>query len=624
MTRRLLSLVLGLSALFSLARATTAQWEPDLTAWDFWWAYNQEPYLELKSHVFRVPDPAPYDWHGRRLGAVKSLAPTAEQIREEIRPALRRTLREATSDDLVTACLIALAKVGEDPSASTEAGLAELLATYLADSRPDVRESATIALGILGSDRSVGLLGALLLDTPEGRDRTGGTRVPYRVRAFAGYALGLTGSRTASEEVRRGIVGLLGRGLRSDERTSRDVAVACVIALGLVPLETMVPPTERPSPRGTPATRLELLDFLLALFTEPSTTPIVRGHAATALARLHEGLPGEQARELRPRIAWTLLDAIERAPLDSPVIRSAALALGALGDGDSDPLDCAIRKTLKELSTSAGRATSGLSLIALARQAGKPGTGEGFEENLLDVGNFLLEGLGERLASDRQWPVLATGVLGHGLREAGVDSPVAERLVAKLRELLLGANMSWKLGPLAIGIGLLGDIESAERLREKLTSTRDSETRGYVALGLGLLGDREAIEPLQEVVADSRYKPELMRQTAIALGLLGDKEIMKRLADMLADAKGLATQAAVSSALAMIGDRRAIDPLVEMLENDELTEIARGFAAVALGIVADKELLPWNTRIAFGIDYLDAPPTLTRMEGTGVLNILVP
>jgi len=611
-------LVLSLAALFSLVRVATAQGGPDLTVWEFWWEYNKEPYLDLKSHVFHEPDPAPYDWHGRRLGAARSPALTAEQIHEKIRPALREALREATHVDLVTACLIALAKAGEDPDEPIEPGLVELLVTYLADPRTEVQEFATIALGILGSDRSVGILGALLLDTAAGRKRATGEQVPYRVRAFAAYALGLTGARTASEEVRREIVDLLVKGLRDDERSSRDVAVACVIALGLVPFETIVSPTEQRDSHEAPVDRLEQLDFLLGLFTDPATAPIVRAHAATALARLYEGLPPEQSQELRPRIGWTLLDAIEDAPPGSPVIRSVALALGELGDADSDPLDRAIRRKLMELSGSAERGARGFSLIALARQAGRRGTDEGFEDNLRDIVEFLQKRLGERWAHERRWAILATGVLGNGLGRIGRDTPAA------LRESLLDQDPRWGHGSLAIARGLLGDPESAKPLLERLTSTRDPETKGYIALGLGLLGERQAIDPLQEVVADSRMRPMLLYQAASALGLLGDKEILIRLADMLDDAEGLATYAAISWALGTIGDRRAVDPLVEMLENDELPERVRGFAAVGLGILADEEPLPWNTGIGFGLDYLDAPPTLSDVAGTGILNILVP
>ena len=59
-----------------------------------------------------------------------------------------------------------------------------------------------------------------------------------------------------------------------------------------------------------------------------------------------------------------------------------------------------------------------------------------------------------------------------------------------------------------------------------------------------------------------------------------------------------------------------------MLKKKEITDSARGFAAVALGIVADKEPLPWNSKISTNINYRANTTTLTSQEATGILNIL--
>ena len=60
-----------------------------------------------------------------------------------------------------------------------------------------------------------------------------------------------------------------------------------------------------------------------------------------------------------------------------------------------------------------------------------------------------------------------------------------------------------------------------------------------------------------------------------------------------------------------------------MLKKKEgITDSARGFAAVALGIVADKEPLPWNSKISTNINYRANTTTLTGETGTGILDIL--
>jgi HEAT repeat protein len=109
----------------------------------------------------------------------------------------------------------------------------------------------------------------------------------------------------------------------------------------------------------------------------------------------------------------------------------------------------------------------------------------------------------------------------------------------------------------------------------------------------------------------------------VGLGILGDKRVVDDLLDMLEGASGLASQASIASALGFIGDARSVDPLIAMLADGEKTAMARGFAAAALGIVADKETLPWNAKISVGINYRANTPTLSSPSlGTGILELL--
>ena len=175
-------------------------------------------------------------------------------------------------------------------------------------------------------------------------------------------------------------------------------------------------------------------------------------------------------------------------------------------------------------------------------------------------------------------------------------------------------------GGIAEGLDALRGVGPA--VIDKLARLNADEPRGYIAVALGLMNAREAVEPIQQIVKESKFRPELLKQAAIGLGLLGDKDLVGDLVEMLGEAKGLATQAAISSALGFIGDQRSIDPLVAMLQNQDLTDSARGFAAVALGIVADKEPLPWNSKIGVDLNYRASTTTLNDQNGTGILNIL--
>jgi HEAT repeat protein len=157
----------------------------------------------------------------------------------------------------------------------------------------------------------------------------------------------------------------------------------------------------------------------------------------------------------------------------------------------------------------------------------------------------------------------------------------------------------------------------------QLEAQSDDAVRGHIAVGLGLMNATESIEQIQEIVADSKYRAALLQQAAIALGLLGDRGVAGNLAVMLREeAKSLASQAAIASALGFIGDSGSIDPLLEMMHDDKnLTDRARAFAIAALGIVGDKEPLPWNSKLSVDLNYRANASTLVE-GGKGVIEIL--
>ncbi len=191
-----------------------------------------------------------------------------------------------------------------------------------------------------------------------------------------------------------------------------------------------------------------------------------------------------------------------------------------------------------------------------------------------------------------------------------------------LRDSLAKSKTPREVGSFAIGLGIAGDQEASSILLEKLDTMSDDETRGYITVALGLMNSVDSIESIQKVVEESKYRGELLKQAAIGLGLLGDKALVTQLVGMLEDAKTLTTQAAIASALGFIGDKRSVDPLVEMLKDQSKTGAARGFAAVALGIVAEREPLPWNAKFSVDTNYRANTTTLTGQNATGLLDIL--
>ena len=145
----------------------------------------------------------------------------------------------------------------------------------------------------------------------------------------------------------------------------------------------------------------------------------------------------------------------------------------------------------------------------------------------------------------------------------------------------------------------------------------------YLCIGLALMKNERSTELIRSVVHGAIRRPKLLQQAAIALGKLGDKSVTNELQDMLVNdpSRNLAKLSAISSALGFIGDRRTIGPLTAMLHDESITDLSRAFAAVALGGVADKEPLPWNSKIAVNLNYRAAVETLTN-GSSGILDIL--
>jgi len=590
----------------------------DLTTWEFWWGFNKDPYLQLKSAIHapvQVTDVE--EFFGGKSRAASTMRPSEQTIREKIVPALKRALASETSNDIVTGCLIALGKIGDVQNG--EDGTSEfesLIAAFLRNPSQEIAETAAVALGILADDASVPTLRALMLDTPEGRKLVGTTEVPYRTRAFAAYGLGLAGNRVARNETRQEIVRALFEALDGPEGSTRDVKVGALIALGLVPVDVR-PANSLGEGRDASASRESQIAAVRRLFLDARGASLVRAHAPVTLARLCAGAPESE----RDAVATLLLGPLDPFSKERDEVRQGCvLALGMIGRATPSRTDDAIRAALSLTARDSDVQSRQFALIALGQVAGRGTTSE-CEDPRRVVRNQLLESFTRGGNRARPWAALALGVLERELLDAGQVTSNAVR--ETLTEGFVESRSPDHVGATAIALGI-GQFDAAKTaVAKKLGETSDPITRGYLCVSLGLLGARETVPQIREIVSDSKFKPELLRQAAVGLGLLGDKDVVKELVTMLDTAQGLSSQAAIASALGFIGDSRSVDPLVEMLERREgLTQSARGFAAVALGIVADKESLPWNSKISVNLQYRAATTTLTGESGTGILDIL--
>lgn len=598
--------------------------DPD--SWATWWAYRRDPYLALKAAV-HADDGGPGSrpvtgaggfglGRGESTGDAAPLRPSAWVVTSRVVPALRRALGESDGVDLRSACLLALAKIGEDPAGES---LFEVLVGHLDDPVQEIGESAALALGLSGHERALFLLADLLDDRESARKRLGGRSVPTRTRAFAAYALGLGAARSVREDVRRFAVSRLAASLSKERFASADVPVAVIQALGLVRLETL---GEADAEDAVSASRSGQVRHLIALLERDDLDARVRAHVPGSLAALLEGVEGSPAGDaLKQRVATRLVALLEpHADATAELRQGAVVGLQLLGDADADAIDRGIAQTLRRAARDFEPLTRGLALVALGDSAARAGARAEDPAVRRDVRSFLLARLGEGTTMTRPWAAFALAVGERRRLREGRDAD--PDLARALRGALAAARSPEERTAMSLALGLIEDVAARAPVQELFGGPGSDDVRGTFAVALGLLRAPAAVEPLSRTVRESRFRPGLLRDAAVGLALIGDKGAVPMLAGELADAGSLASQAALCAALGTVGDARAVETLIAFLGNDEVTSRARAFAAAALGNVADPAPLPFNSPIAGRVVWRSAPETLIDPAGgRGILDL---
>jgi len=611
----------------------------DLSQWQYWWMFNQAPYLQLNAQLRKNATATPGEESNGVAHGTRRVS--AELLQSTIVPRLLEALKTEGSNDIQSSCMIALGKIGEyegGPEAvALQAEVRREIQKRLVSKSQELSETATISLGIAGSSANIPVLVALLEND---RAKLRGLGVPQlddvdlRTRAFAAYGLGLIGHQAGGYE-RLVINACLRRMFEGEARamTLRDVPVACLIAIGLTPLPVAVrasepdaPPQEREL--GALVSRQDQLRFLLACFRDRACNALTRAQAPTAMARLLNRDDVPESLGLRALVAQELMQCLAKdSKQDSVIQQSCVLALGMIGDCDEDPLDVSIRATLtRSAEALCDLQARRFALIAVAQTAGRAGRGAGdplhgintrdFESN---VRRNLLAILGRDRTEARAWSALALAVLERSLADAGL--PVSVDVQRALKLSLAESNNPEHIGAFAIACGIAQVADAKDVLIRDLSSMRDLQARGHAALALGLLNERSAIAPIAAISRQSKYHAELLRSSALALGLFGDAQLVPDLIDRLRSAPSLSTQAALGVALGTIGDSRSVPALIDLLRSKSATDLARAFGAVALGIVGGREDLPWNAKIAVGSNYRANTSSLTDGAG-GIIDIL--
>ena len=584
--------------------------ERNWLTWDRWWKHNRDPYLP------RFPRECNFEDHlSRRCLNCRErnrLGPAVAHLQEDVLPALLRHLAEAPDSQDTGRCLLAIAEASIHLRDGREE-LSRTLLAHLAQTDADSRNDAILALGVF-RDESVALpLLEIFLDSPEGRARTGVSPVPPRDRIHAAYALAIV----AHHDFEIGVALPIARAFaetaaRASDEEAPDLAVACVIGLGLIP------PVPRASASEASFDSDAQFRFLRHYLADGSRPRLARAHVPLALARIAARDRGPKRTERRQQIHAALRPLLELPPPDIDLTRGAVLALGELGAAGDDRVDRSFRALLTRGARHGGdRDLRGFSLIGLARLPSGRGSDPPPGAEVLDhVTSVLLAAL----EAGDPWAALAVGVFGHALREEDPDDPRVPSLIHALRATEPPDAGRRRWGAWAIGLALLGDSAGTPRLLEHLDQASDTPTTRHLLDALAILNAPEAIGPITSALFDRwRYSEEKLEAGASTLRRLGATPPLARLVERTSEDHALFIQAYGCMTLGLTGDRLAVAPLVKVMEDRERDPRLRGFAGWGLALVTRGNTPRFHAPIANGINYRAAVPTLTAYEWGGIL-----
>ncbi len=505
----------------------------DLSRWSYWWEFNKAPFIRLKE---AIADPGQvtrggagqYLGAGERVLTKDTLRPTRAEIRRRILPPLAGALEGTTQRDIVSSCLVAMAKIGVD---TESIHILPAFAERLRSKDQEVRETAALSFGISQRTEAVGNLIELVTDSDAGRRLCDRSEVDDRTRSFAAYGLGLIGYATSDTAVKQKAFVALRTILEDQSIVDRNVRVAAIHAMGL-----LRPDATDPAGR---ALFFACDDALTAYWDQKLGVgeQLIQAHVPTSVAKLLGPDPSDDdeiaARRSDWRRAW-----LGQVTGDAKVVRendtitqSAILALGrTTAPFDDETKTAALDRDVslalqRYYQRGKNQQARYFALIALGQIGGEKN--RTFLMTALATGQKVLE---------KPWAAIALGVMVHdGLEAHGPDAAdpgVGGVLLDEFRHAAAPDARS----ALAIALGLAGYREAAPVLRDLLAHEQhQDELAGYLCIGLALMDDDHATEQIRGLVADSVRRPLRLQQGAVALGKLGDKHAAELLIGLMSN-----------------------------------------------------------------------------------------
>ena len=535
----------------------TPRWSNDayLTfgSWRFWWAYNNDDILALKSPI--------------------SAAETERAVLSAIIPALMRSLnRPGDHEDIHGGALVALGKIGTsryialfndatNDNYKTEKGRSIKFG-------PQATESAVLAMGLLtkldeGGKEAVRrvCLEAIANDKLRRRDR-----------AWAAVAIGFQKDRAAVDE----LVALLDQKYKYADD---NIPCGIIAGLGLI-------------------ADAKVLDALIKGLTEGKLygrdvkgKDRIRAFCGYAIGKIGD-----------PEALPAILGILKSRSHGRVVKRSAVIAAGILAAKASDELKEEAVKIIHAYVTRKAKDPSGenFGIIALSQIGTEAALNTLLK--LADSGKYgqrPFAGLG-----------LATYVFYNRRavaekRGEPMNKDLEVKIVNTIRKLSDKYKDSDTKAAFMLCRGLVKDKSAIDEL-VKVASKKSTAPvlRGFCCVALGLIGDaREDVKDALRLALGERKSTDLRRDAATGLGLLRDAEVGKLLLRELKKAKSFAVQGQLITAIGTIGDHTAIQPLVDLLDDKGQPSQTRAMAAVGLGMIGDLRKLPALSRVSKNYNY---------------------
>ncbi len=541
--------------------------------WPLWWQFNRDQFIVRARYRKPTATPQSNDTGVFLGGRTQGKAPTPggidwNRLQEKMFPVLHAALRDSNPSVRADAA-IALGKIARVEDVPVLIGA-------LADTTTRVREAAALAIGLSEHTEGIAPLLDVLRANARGNKLRGGRDPEHSLQAVAALGLGLIG-RDPKGEVSTALIRASGH-----RNAPIEVAMMSTIALGLIrdggPVET----------------------HLKRLASSRKPRAWVRAQAVTSLAR-QLGARGTSP-DAQTLTGFTRL---MRNGRSVDVRRSAtsafALLLGDTGQGHPDRVLDAASKLLARMHDKAAdthvRNLAAISIGFLGRDAG--------------IRALCSSVRTAKREASRTYAALGLGISIRRAREQQADTPaIAHGLEALRRAFMKERNRSTRAA-LALALGLARDNEAGEPILAALRKNNDQLFRGYAAIALGMIGHKPAAADLTAMLTQVDYQPLVRERIALGLAIMGAGDLGPLFDQLRARRSSYALQA-LAKAVGLVGDEKAVAPLLTLASDRRSTALTRAAACSALGTLGDPHPIPVLASLRAHYNYLASTGSINR------------